>query len=157
MHILGSPEKRFKLAHQAVADNAPKEIEPDPRFADSAWDRFPCNVYAEQFLATQNWWDGATTNMPGLEPKHAQIVNFAARQRLDMMSPSNFATTNPQVQMRTRDEGGQNLIRGARYWIEDFSRLLSRQPRKPNEYNVGQELATMPEVLKALGIRVQCT
>ncbi len=95
--------------------------------------------------------------MPGLEPKHAQIVNFAARQRPDMMSPSNFATTNPQVQMRTRVEGRQNLIRGARYWIEDFSRLLSSQPRKPNEYNVGQELATMPKVLKALGIRVQCT
>ncbi len=30
MYMVGSPEKRFRLAHQAVANNAPKEIEPDP-------------------------------------------------------------------------------------------------------------------------------
>jgi hypothetical protein len=59
--------------------------------------------------------------------------------------------------MRTRDEGGQDLIRGARCWIEDFSRLLSRQPCTTSEYIVGQELATMPEGLKPVNIRVQRT
>ncbi|MCX8225403.1 MAG: alpha/beta fold hydrolase [Sulfitobacter sp.] len=144
MHMMGSPEKRFQLAKQAVRNRAALDKEPDPRFADPAWDRFPFNVYAQQFLATQNWWDDATTNVPGLEPKHENIVNFAARQWLDMMSPSNFASTNPQVQIRTRDEGGQNLVRGARYWIEDFNRLLTGQPRTTSEYRVGRELATTP-------------
>ncbi len=144
MHMAGSPEKRFQLARQAVANELPVEVKTDPRFADTAWDRFPFNVYAQQFLALQNWWDLATTNVPGLEAKNAQIVNFAARQWIDMMSPSNFALTNPQVQVRTRDELGQNLLRGARYWIEDFNRLLTRQPRKTSEYTVGKDLAATP-------------
>jgi polyhydroxyalkanoate synthase len=43
------------------------------------WDRFHFNLYAQQFLATQNWWGGATTNVPGLEADHVQIVNFVVR------------------------------------------------------------------------------
>ena len=144
LHLIGSPEKQSQLVKQALTAQATQDVKPDPRFANSAWDMFPFNAYAHGFLATQHWWDTATTNISGVDPKHAQMVNFAARQWLDMMSPSNFAATNPQVQMRTREESGQNLTRGARYWIEDFNRLLTKQPRKSFGFSVGQELATTP-------------
>lgn len=71
-------------------------------------------------------------------------MNFAARQWLDMISPVNFALANPVVQDRPRQEYGQNLIRGGRYWLEDFNRLLSKQPRQSERYTVGKELATTP-------------
>ena len=127
-----------------MAHKAPAEVGPDPRFSDAVWKRFSFNVYAQQFLAAQNWWDLATTDVPGLEVKHVQIVNFAARQWIDMISPSNFAMTNPQVQVRTREELGQNPMRGDRYRIEDFNRLLTKLPRKTSEYTVGQDLAAAP-------------
>jgi len=144
LHLMGSPDKQSQLAKQAMTTFAAQAAKTDLRFADAAWDHLPFNVYAQGFLAAQNWWDNATTNIPGVDPKHAQIVNFAARQWLDMMSPSNFAATNPQVQVRIQVEGGLNLMRGARYWIEDFNRMLTKQPRKSAGYKIGQELATTP-------------
>ncbi|MGB7242014.1 MAG: alpha/beta fold hydrolase [Sulfitobacter sp.] len=144
LHLIGSPEKQSELIKQAMTISGAADVKPDPRFDDAAWDTLPFNVYAQGFLAVQSWWDTATTNISGVDPKHAQIVNFGARQWLDMLSPANFAATNPQVQTRARTEGGKNLIRGARYWIEDFNRLLTKQPRRPSGFAVGRELATTP-------------
>ncbi len=144
LHLLGSPEKQSQLILQALTGQAAEAAKVDPRFADPAWDRFPYNVYAQVFLATQDWWNTATTRISGVDPKHEQVVNFAARQWLDMMSPANFALTNPQVQMRTQSEGGRNLMRGLRYWIEDFNRLITQQPRRSSSYMLGRDLATTP-------------
>ncbi|GFE65512.1 PHA/PHB synthase family protein [Litoreibacter roseus] len=144
LHLAGSPDKMLELRKLALPHQPAPEISSDPRFAHPTWASFPYKALAQGFIATQNWWDAATTNMPGVDPKHAAIVNFAARQWLDMLSPANFAVTNPQVHERTREELGQNLIRGARYWLEDFNRLLSNCPRRPSAYRVGEDLATTP-------------
>lgn len=144
LHLIGSPEKQTELFESASSETLTPKERRDPRFADPAWTAFPYNVLAQNFLATQNWWDTATSGLSGVDPKHAKIVNFAARQWLDMISPANFAVTNPVVQDRTRQEHGQNLMRGARYWLEDFNRLLSKQPRRSEKYTVGKELATTP-------------
>ncbi|MGB3245062.1 MAG: alpha/beta fold hydrolase [Sulfitobacter sp.] len=144
LHLIGSPEKQSQLVKQAFVNEVAQDDKPDPRFADAAWNTFPFNLYAQGFLTTEKWWDAATTNVSGVDPKHAEIVNFAVRQWLDMLSPANYAASNPLVQNRTRVEGGQNLLRGARYWIEDFNRVLSRQPRRSKGFAVGKELATTP-------------
>ena len=144
LHLMGSPEKQFQLIKQAMSVQTEVQKKPDPRFADPAWKNFPFNIYVQSFLTSQNWWDAATDSISGVDPKHMQTVNFAARQWLDILSPANFAVTNPQVQKRTLDESGQNLLRGARYWIEDFNRLLTKQPRKSADYAVGQEMAVTP-------------
>jgi polyhydroxyalkanoate synthase len=143
LHLMGSPEKQAELMKRALGRTAPTD-QSDPRFSDPAWDAFPYNVLSQGFLAAQNWWDIATTNVHGVEPKHANIINFAARQWLDMFSPANFAATNPLVQSRTQQEAGQNLLRGTQYWIEDFNRLLAKQPRTSAKYVVGTDLATTP-------------
>ena len=144
IHLLASPDKQSELMKLGMSDISDIDPGQDPRFADPAWAGFPYNVMAQGFLHAQNWWDAATCGLRGVDPKHANIVNFAARQWLDMFSPANFALTNPQVQDRTRKEAGQNLIRGARYWIEDFNRLLSKHPRRPSSFTVGEDLATTP-------------
>lgn len=61
-----------------------------------------------------------------------------------MFSPANFVATNPLVRARTQLEGGQNLLRGARYWMEDFNHLLAKKPRTSGKYAVGADLATTP-------------
>ncbi|WP_299692158.1 alpha/beta fold hydrolase [uncultured Tateyamaria sp.] len=143
LHVIGSPEKQAELAKLAL-DRTAQHSQTDPRFADPAWDQFPYNVVSQGFLAAQNWWDAATTDVHGVDPKHAKIVNFATRQWLDMVSPANFAATNPLVHKRTLEEGGKNLVRGARYWMEDFNRLLAKAPRGSGHYTVGKDLATTP-------------
>ncbi len=144
LHLFGSPQKQSELLKVALQEAVAPQERHDPRFEDPAWSAYPYNVLAQNFLAAQNWWDVATRDLPGVDPKHAQIVNFAARQWMDMLCPANFALTNPLVQDRTQKEQGQNLVRGVRYWIDDFNRLLSKQPRRSEKFTVGKELATTP-------------
>ncbi|MHA6323646.1 PHA/PHB synthase family protein [Roseivivax sp. CAU 1753] len=144
LHLLGSPDKQIELAGKALTEIVNPKLRTDPRFDDPAWSAFPYNVLAQAFLARQDWWNTATSNLPGVDPKHAHVANFAARQWLDMHAPANFALTNPVVLDRTRQELGLNLMRGARYWFEDFNRLQSRQPRQSEQFAVGKQLATTP-------------
>jgi polyhydroxyalkanoate synthase len=46
---------------------------------------------------------------------HEAIVEFATRQMLDMVSPTNFIPTNPVLQQRISETGGQCLVEGARF------------------------------------------
>ncbi len=144
MHLIGSPDKQADLMKALLQVPDTTDPSSDARFAHPAWSVFPYSVLAQNFLALQNWWDMATTGLSGVDPKHEQIVNFSARQWLDMWSPTNFAPTNPQVLERTREEMGQNLIRGTRYWIEDFNRLITDRPRRQSVHKVGADLATTP-------------
>ncbi|WP_295312141.1 alpha/beta fold hydrolase [Roseobacter sp.] len=144
LHLAASPDKQSDLLREALTGLAATDPAEDPRFSDPAWTRFPANAMALNYLAAQNWWDLATRDVRGVDPKHASIVNFATRQWLDIFSPANFALTNPQVLQRTFEEAGQNLIRGARYWMEDLNRLISHHPRRPSTFTVGEDLATTP-------------
>ncbi|MBW4706285.1 alpha/beta fold hydrolase [Roseobacter sp. YSTF-M11] len=145
LHLIASPDKQAELMRRVLEPSAASETEPeDSRFADPAWSTFPYNLFVQNFLATQAWWNAATTGLPGVDPKHENIVSFATRQWIDVFSPANYALTNPQVWDRTRQEMGQNLVRGMRYWLEDFNRLMSRLPRQSHGFSVGENLATTP-------------
>lgn len=142
-HLLGSPETLAELARIAIT---PDKADPSGagRFSDPAWSAQPFRAYADAFLHAEKWLLCATSGIDGVDPRHEAIVGFIARQWLDMLSPANFAVTNPAVINRTRTENGQNLIRGLQYWIEDLNRLLFKEPRPPGEFIVGETLATTP-------------
>ena len=144
LHLMASPDKQAELSAALLSDASDEDPAQDPRFRHPGWSTQPYKAYAQGFIALQNWWDRATRGLPGVDPKHERIVNFATRQWLDMMSPSNFAVSNPQVVDRSVAESGKNLQRGLRYWIEDFNRLMSGHPRRPSTHAVGTDLATTP-------------
>lgn len=59
---------------------------------------------AEQLVLTQKawnagqqWWYDTTTGVRGVSPHHEAVVDFTVRKLLDMVSPANFGTTNPEL------------------------------------------------------------
>jgi polyhydroxyalkanoate synthase len=157
VHLLASPAKQWELAQLAVEESVRAtrrraatgdEVEPmpqDKRFDDPAWHQPPYSWMEQVFLLQQQWWQCATTGVPGVSRHHEQMVSFAARQWLDMAAPSNFVSTNPVVQRRTAKEGGKNLLRGALHALDDAWRETADLPPAGAErWKVGRDLAATP-------------
>jgi polyhydroxyalkanoate synthase len=162
VHLAVSPGKQGELwlkawrkAHRFAlwalgADKPQSElcIQPlrqDRRFADPAWREWPFNLMFQGFLLTQQWWYNATTGVRGVTPHHEQVIEFAARQWLDMFSPSNFIVANPVVLRETIRRGGANLFDGWLNWVEDLQRQLAgRKPAGTEKFRVGENVAVTP-------------
>jgi polyhydroxyalkanoate synthase len=86
-------------------------IDPLPQDRRLEWQGWPYNFLHQSFLLQQQWWHNATTDVDGVTRQHENVVEFASRQVLDMVSPSNFLATNPVVQARTLLTGGRNSSR----------------------------------------------
>ena len=157
VHLLASPAKQWELAQYGLEQWAcawgggtdpSSEIQPipqDKRFADPAWQAPPYCWIAQSFLIYEQWWQRATTAVPGVTRHHEAMASFAARQWLDMVAPSNFVSTNPLVQQRTLREGGANLLRGAAHVLEDAWRNAADLPPVGAEaFEVGRNVAITP-------------
>jgi polyhydroxyalkanoate synthase len=171
-HFLNAPGKQLTLAQKAAFDawqlalyaqRAGVGLEADPpfqpgsgdrRFDHPGWQRWPFDVMAQGFLASEAWWDAATTGVRGVTSQHERQVRFLTRQWLDRLAPSNFAFSNPEVIARTVEEGGQNLVRGFGYAVEDALRQIAGQrPVGVEKWVVGKDVATTPgEVVWRNGI-----
>jgi polyhydroxyalkanoate synthase len=163
VHLVSSPGKQTELMQKAIRKAArfwvyaarslagPQThccIEPlpqDRRFRAEPWQHPPFNMLYQSFLLTQQWWFNATTGIRGVSPRHERIVEFISRQLLDLVAPSNFLPTNPEVLKRTFDEGGANLARGWVNFIEDWERAIAgRKPMAAEDFPVGEKVAITP-------------
>jgi polyhydroxyalkanoate synthase len=140
-----------KLARFALGGAGRQEPVPFPpqlgehRFADPAWSQLPYILWEQAFLAQEAWWQSATREVRGMEPKNAARVAFMARQLLDVWSPSNVPWLNPVIIERTIKESGANLLRGAIHFQDDALRALALEPApSPDGLRVGEDLATTP-------------
>ena len=88
---------------------------------------------------------GATTGVPGVTAHHEHVVAFASRQLLDIVSPSNFLLTNPEVLAVTVKSGGMNLVQGAQNFVKESLRLAAGRPLPGTEnFRPGKEVALTP-------------
>jgi len=117
----------------------------DHRFSNMAWELFPFNLYSQAFLLYEKWWDEATLGIRGVSKHHEHVVNFVVRQLLDMVSPSNFPFSNPEVIAASIQQGGANFVAGFCNTIEDTYRFLNQQlPVGTENFPVGVQVATTP-------------
>ena len=162
MHLALAPgkqaqlvEKAFKkalrwglFAYGALRPACEPCIEPlpqDKRFSDAAWNAWPYNLMAQNFLLTQQWWHVATSGVPGMTRHHEDMVNFGARQWLDRLAPSNFIATNPVVLAEVARQGGANLWQGWLNALDDWQRTVSgKQPAGAEAFVVGKDVAATP-------------
>ncbi len=160
-HLALSPGKQEQLRQLALSQweqlfrewndelaTASQEAPPaqtDRRFSDPAWDRWPFNLLRQTYQAQQEWWQTATAGVSGVEPHHQKLVAFGAEQWLNMLSPSNFALTNPLVWDKTLAEQGDNFSRGLAHWQQDMqAQCAGEPPVGAEDFKVGQDVAATP-------------
>lgn len=127
-------------------DTAPFLPKPyDHRFAADCWRSAPFSFWEQTFLATQDWWDAATDEMPGISKRDTDRARFQVRQALDLMSPSNFPWSNPEILQRTLEKGGLNLIEGSAHFLDDVAHTFTqRHTPQPEGHRVGEDIACTP-------------
>jgi polyhydroxyalkanoate synthase subunit PhaC len=111
-------------ARRMMGEEPEPVIETDPkdkRFADPAWRQNEIFDFIKQsYLLSARYINDVVTHVDGLPPKTAQKIDFYSRQFVNALSPSNFALTNPEVLRRTRESGGENLVRGLNNLLNDL-------------------------------------
>ena len=163
-HLTFSPGKRIQLVDKAArksvrfanyafrcaseggkAEHCIEPLPQDRRFAGEDWQKPPFNLIYQSFLLQQQWWHNATTGIRGVTKHHEEMVEFTARQLLDMVSPANFPATNPEVLRQTVSKGGMNLVNGWRNLMEDWERAVSgKKPVGTEQFVVGRDVAVTP-------------
>jgi polyhydroxyalkanoate synthase len=163
IHLAAAPGKQLELASlgaqnaQRIAEYmvrtalgwyAPPLAEPsagDSRFLAEPWRTEPYRFWQQIFLLTEQWWNIATRDVPGTTHHHEDVVSFSARQLLDIVAPTNFAFTNPEVSQRAASTLGMSLIDGVRNALEDAARQAGgRPPAGLDQFKVGVNLAATP-------------
>ncbi|MFM0500179.1 PHA/PHB synthase family protein [Paraburkholderia caffeinilytica] len=163
IHLAAAPGKQLELAslgiqdvrriagylfHASRGDYATPLAEPsaaDERFRADVWQTEPYRFWQQAFLLTEQWWNAATRGVPGTTRHHEDVVSFAARQWLDVIAPTNFPLSNPEVVQRAAATLGTSLAQGMGNALEDVRRQASGQPPAGlDQFKVGVNLAVTP-------------
>ncbi|WP_146691062.1 PHA/PHB synthase family protein [Bradyrhizobium canariense] len=153
LHLANAPGRKLELAEKGLQQwvrlSSPerwtKPVHGDHRFSDPAWSHPPFNLISQAFLLGEEWWRDATLGPPGVAKAHGDVVSFAARQILDVFSPSNFALTNPEVMAATAKGSGRNFAKGFQNYLEDIRRTAHGLPvDEVKGFAVGQDVAVTP-------------
>ncbi|MGI9450671.1 MAG: PHA/PHB synthase family protein, partial [Geminicoccaceae bacterium] len=125
-----------------------KPHQDDRRFRDAAWDDDAIfDVIKQSYLLTSRWMTQFAEGIDDLDDKTRQKIDFYTRQFVDVMAPSNFVATNPEVLRATLSSGGDNLLRGFNHLLDDLNRgqgKLAIKMTDPDAFEVGVNLATTP-------------
>jgi polyhydroxyalkanoate synthase len=126
-------------------------VEPDRgdrRFKDEAWSEDLLFDHIKQsYLLSARWLRSLVQDVPGLDPKDQEKVDFYTRQFISAVAPSNFILTNPTVLRKAKETGGQNLLDGLDHLLADLERGRGRlQISMADEkaFEVGRNVATSP-------------
>ncbi len=117
----------------------------DKRFADPAWQQNEIFDFIKQsYLLSARYITDVVTHVDGLPPKTAQKIDFYSRQFVNALSPSNFVLTNPEVLRRTRETGGENLVKGLNNLLNDLEQGRGNLRIKMTDteaFKVGENIA----------------
>jgi polyhydroxyalkanoate synthase len=130
------------LAKIAAGRSDLKPAKRDRRFADAGWNgNWLLRRVLQSYLAAGATVDGLIDDAQ-LDWRAERQARFAAGNVIDALAPSNFPLTNPAVLKATIDEGGANLVRGAKRFARDFPGLPSTVDT--SQFTVGENLALTP-------------
>jgi polyhydroxyalkanoate synthase len=128
------------------SENIIEPEEGDRRFKDEGWSDDVVFNYLKQFYLLQSKAIKDIVNsVDDLSPHSQNKVDFLTRQFVNALSPSNFASTNPEVVRKTVETGGQNLVEGMELFSKDLKASyggLSITMSDVGAFQLGQNVAT---------------
>lgn len=120
----------------------------DNRFRGELWENnFIFDYIKQSYLIAADTMQRAVAETQGLDRNTARKVQFFTRQYVDMLSPTNFALTNPDVLKATAESGGQNLLQGLNNMLKDLDRGRGKLAISMTDYDafkLGENVATTP-------------
>jgi class II poly(R)-hydroxyalkanoic acid synthase len=116
----------------------------DRRFGDPAWEKsWAFRRVLQAYLAAGETVDGLIDDAQ-LDWRLDRVMRFAAGNVHDLLSPTNFALLNPAVLKETIDQGGANLVKGARRAGRDLAARRLPAMVDTARFEVGGNIATTP-------------
>ncbi|HXA37088.1 MAG TPA: alpha/beta fold hydrolase [Steroidobacteraceae bacterium] len=135
----------FTFAMQASTGQPVAPAVDDKRFESEAWNQWPFNIMARGYMNWEHLVKQATSNIPGLSGRSADLVAFSSKQALEAASPANHLLANPELLELTRVQSGQNLVAGFKNWLEDVDATLNHKaPAGSEAFKVGENVAVTP-------------
>ena len=115
----------------------------DRRFKADAWHEQPYfSLLRQSYLLYAQYLHELAGNAP-LPDAERQRLEFATRQYLDAIAPTNFPATNPEVLQKAVATEGASLVQGLRNLAEDAKRGRITMTDE-RAFEVGRNLATTP-------------
>ena len=144
--------KLFQATQQRlVGKQADAVISPekgDRRFKDAAWnEEIVFDHLKQSYLLSARFAHALVDGVDDLDERTREKVDFYTRRYIESISPSNFASTNPAVVRKTKETGGQNLVKGFEHLLRDLERgegELKITMTDPEAFKVGENLAYTP-------------
>ncbi|WP_458525437.1 class I poly(R)-hydroxyalkanoic acid synthase [Onishia taeanensis] len=148
-------QDQMQLWQQGLRDLSGEETEPlieparhDRRFKDEAWRTEPFyRGLLEQYLLFSRLVEELVGNLDNLPAPQKRNLEFYARQYVSAISPSNFASTNPEVMRLTMETKGQNLIEGLAQLREDLANSaegINVKMTDRSAFTIGENVAVTP-------------
>ncbi|MCL4105274.1 UNVERIFIED_CONTAM: hypothetical protein GTU68_055405 [Idotea baltica] len=148
----GKTVRHYVEAQQQLAKGkltAPEDMTPkDRRFANPLWETHPYfNYLKQQYLMNAEAVETAVSSLEGMDGQEKSRLEYFSRQIIDMLSPTNFLSTNPDALEKAVETDGQSLVDGLENLVTDLERnrgdLLVTLADK-GAFKVGENLATTP-------------
>jgi polyhydroxyalkanoate synthase subunit PhaC len=134
-----------------LGHDAPDVAKPEPgdnRFKDPDWQSNPYfDFWKQAYLLTSQWATSTLDKTEGLDERTRVYAEFALKQLLSAMSPSNYPGTNPEVIRETMATKGANLVAGMDNFARDLAQsndMLKISQTDTSAFEVGRNVATTP-------------
>jgi len=116
----------------------------DRRFKAPQWRDEPIYDFLRQsYLTIADHLLKAVESLQGVGDLQKEQLRFATKGFIDMMSPTNFAATNPLVVEKTLETGGENLIKGLQNMLADLGKGQLTQT-DASAFEIGRNIAMTP-------------
>jgi polyhydroxyalkanoate synthase len=141
-HYIDAQQKVLTGKLRPPEDTGPK----DRRFSNPLWDEHPYfNFIKQQYLFSAEAVKNAIDQLEGLDDTDRKRLRYFSQQIVDMMSPTNFLSTNPEALSKAVETNGQSLVDGLENLVRDIEasdgELLVTLADK-NAFKVGGNIGT---------------
>ncbi len=123
-----------------VANDAPEK---DRRFVAAEWREQPFFALVKDAYLLYSEYLTELASLAQLPPADKRRLQFATRQYLDAIAPTNYPATNPEVLKRAFDTDGASLLRGLANLVTDAQKGRITMSDEA-AFEVGRNLAITP-------------